>query len=155
MNGCVHIFNWITLLYARNYHNIVNQLYFNKIKKNENKNRSSHSSAAETNLTSNNEVVGLSPGSPSGLRIQRCHELWCRLGSDLAWLWLWYRPAAVTLIWPVAWESPYAMGVALKRILKKRKKENKNKSMLHFWMLLYLCSHHSYCLVPLLTRFSQ
>ena len=29
-NGCVCIYNWITLLYSRNYHNIVNQLYFNK-----------------------------------------------------------------------------------------------------------------------------
>ena len=26
---CVYIYNWITLLYRRNYHNIVNQLYFN------------------------------------------------------------------------------------------------------------------------------
>ena len=29
-NGCVYVYNWITLLYSRNYHNIVNQLYFNK-----------------------------------------------------------------------------------------------------------------------------
>ena len=25
------MYNWITLLYSRNQHNIVNQLYFNKI----------------------------------------------------------------------------------------------------------------------------
>ena len=31
MNGCVYIYNWITLLYSRNYH-VVNQLYFNKLK---------------------------------------------------------------------------------------------------------------------------
>ena len=30
------------------------------------------------------------------------------------WLWLWCRPAAVALIQPLAWELPYAMGVALK-----------------------------------------
>ena len=28
---CIHMYNWITLLYCRNQHNIVNQLYFNKI----------------------------------------------------------------------------------------------------------------------------
>ena len=27
---CIHVHNSITLLYSRNYHNIVNQLYFNK-----------------------------------------------------------------------------------------------------------------------------
>ena len=27
---CVYIYNWVTLLYSRNYYNIVNQLYFNK-----------------------------------------------------------------------------------------------------------------------------
>jgi len=30
--------------------------------------------------------------SLSGLRIQRCHEMWCRSqthGSDLLFLWLW------------------------------------------------------------------
>ena len=28
---CMHMYNWITLLYSRNEHNILNQLYFNKI----------------------------------------------------------------------------------------------------------------------------
>ena len=43
----------------------------------------------------------------SGLGILRCHELWC-------------RPAAVAPIQPLAWQPPYATGVAL----KKRKKNN-------------------------------
>ena len=30
-------------------------------------------------------------------------------------LWLWWRPAAATLIQPLAWEPPYAAGAALKR----------------------------------------
>ena len=34
--------------------------------------------------------------------------------KDPTWLWLWCRPAAVALIRPLAWELPYAMGVALK-----------------------------------------
>ena len=29
-NGYGYIYNWTTLLYSRNYHNIVNHLYFNK-----------------------------------------------------------------------------------------------------------------------------
>ena len=39
----------------------------------------------------------------------------CRLGSDLALLWLWHKPAAVAPIRPLAWEPPYATGVALKK----------------------------------------
>ena len=35
-------------------------------------------------------------------------------GSDLVLQWLWCRPAAVALIRPLAWELPYATGVALK-----------------------------------------
>ena len=41
-------------------------------------------------------------------------------GSILAWvgdpvlLWLWRRPAAVSPIWPLAWEPLYATGMALK-----------------------------------------
>ena len=36
-NGWVYMYNWITSLYSRNYHNIINQLYFNKTLKNEKK----------------------------------------------------------------------------------------------------------------------
>ena len=35
--------------------------------------------------------------------------------KDLAWLWLWCRPAAAAPIGPLAWEPPYASGAALKR----------------------------------------
>ena len=35
--------------------------------------------------------------------------------------WLWYMPAATALIQPLAWEPPYAMGIALKRPKKKKK----------------------------------
>jgi len=38
----------------------------------------------------------------------------CRNGSDLALLWLWGRPTAAALIQSLAWELPYAAGVALK-----------------------------------------
>ena len=39
----------------------------------------------------------------------------CRCGSDLALLWLWYRPAATAPIRSLAWEPPYDVGAALKR----------------------------------------
>ena len=33
-----------------------------------------------------------------------------RRGSEPSLLWLWYRPAAVAPIQPLAWEPPYATG---------------------------------------------
>ena len=47
--------------------------------------------------------------SLSGLRIQRCHELWCRSKTWLrsrAAVAMVYRLAAVALIWPLDWELP-------------------------------------------------
>ena len=49
-----------------------------------------------------------------------------RLDLDLALLWLWRRPAATVPIRPLAWELPYATGVALKS-QKKREKEKKKQ----------------------------
>ena len=65
--------------------------------------------------------------SLSELRIQHRHELWYR---SQMWLRfhvprLWWRPAAVDPIRPLAWEPPYARGAALKR--KKIKIKNGNK----------------------------
>ena len=48
-----------------------------------------------------------------------------RCGSDLAWLWLWGRPAAVVLIRFLAWGLPYAVGVALKSKTKQQTKNQK------------------------------
>ena len=39
----------------------------------------------------------------------------CRHGLDLALLWLWRRPAATARYRPLAWEPPYAEGVALEK----------------------------------------
>ena len=47
-----------------------------------------------------------------------------RHGSDLALLRLWCRLAAAALIWPLAWELPYAPGWALKKKTKKKKKRS-------------------------------
>ena len=46
--------------------------------------------------------------SLSGSRIRRCIELWCRL-------------AAAPPMWPLTWELPGALGLALKKIKKPRK----------------------------------
>ena len=50
----------------------------------------------------------------------------CRCGLDLMLLWLWHRPAAISPIRSLAWEPPYAVGVALKskkqKLTKIRKK---------------------------------
>ena len=43
-------------------------------------------------------------------------------------LWIWHRPAAIALIRPLAWESPFVAGVALKRQKKKKKKKKKEKT---------------------------
>ena len=32
---CTHVYKWVTLLYSRDWHNIVNQLYFNNFFKKE------------------------------------------------------------------------------------------------------------------------
>ena len=38
-----------------------------------------------------------------------------RCSLDPALLWLWLRPAAAAPIRHLAWETPYAMGVALEK----------------------------------------
>ena len=42
-------------------------------------------------------------------------------------LWLWSRPSATAPTRPVAWETPCAVGTALKRQKDKRKKERKKE----------------------------
>ena len=59
-------------------------------------------------------------------------------GSDSVLLWLWRRPAAIALIQPLAWEPPYATGVALKKQKKRKEKKERKKmqvgnSDLHFY----------------------
>jgi len=44
-------------------------------------------------------------------------------GSDPTLLWLWCRPAATAPIRPLAWEPPYAAGVALEKEKRPKKKK--------------------------------
>ena len=48
-----------------------------------------------------------------------------RGGSDPVLLWLWCRPEAVVLIWPLGWERPYAKGAALKSNNNKKSRTEK------------------------------
>ena len=41
-------------------------------------------------------------------------------GSDLTLLWLWCRLVATALNRPLAWEPPYAVGVAIEKEKKKK-----------------------------------
>ena len=54
----------------------------------------------------------------------------CRRSSDPALLWLWRRPVATALIRPLAWEPPYAAGVALKG---KEKRVGRNVGRTSDW----------------------
>ena len=63
---------------------------------------SSHSVSVETNLNNTHACTGSIPGLTQWVKYP-------------ALLWLWCRPAATTLIQPLAWEPPYAVGVALKK----------------------------------------
>ena len=63
-----------------------------------------------TNPTRNHEVLGSLPG------LAQCVK-------DPALLWLWHRPAATAPIRSLAWEPPYAAGVAQE--MAKRQKINK------------------------------
>ena len=49
-----------------------------------------------------------------------------KYGSDSVLLWLWHRSAATPPIQPLAWGPPYAMGAALKRPKKKKRKPNRS-----------------------------
>ena len=49
-----------------------------------------------------------------------------RHSSDLAWLWLWHRPAATAPIRPLAWERSYISG-AVQEMAKRQKKKKKEE----------------------------
>ena len=64
-----------------------------------------------------------------------------RRSLDLALLWLWYRPMATALIQPLAWEPPYAVGMAL----EKAKGQKKGGGGLYFHFALGQFLHWTSC----------
>ena len=47
----------------------------------------------------------------------------CGLDPESWWLWLWLWPAAAAPIQRLAWELPYPVGKALKKIKRQKKKK--------------------------------
>ena len=56
--------------------------------------------------------------SLSGLRIRCCCKLWC-------------RPVSAALIRPVAWEPPYAAGLAVEKKEEEEEKLKRKKNFKH------------------------
>ena len=79
--------------------------------------------------------LACSVGWGSGVALS-CH-VGHRLGSDPALLWLWCRPAAVAPVRSLAWEPPYAAGMALNS--KKKKECILVKGIKYFSFLLFIC----------------
>ena len=72
-----------------------------------------------TNPTRNHEVAGSIPGLAQWVAVSG--GVGHRHGSDPTLLWRWSRLVATALIRPLAWESPYAMGVALEKAKRQKK----------------------------------
>ena len=108
-----------------------------------------------TNLTGIHEDVGQSLALLSGLRIlcyrELCYRSQMQLRSGIA-MAMTEAPAP---IWLLAWELPYATGVALKsknhQKKKKKKKKEKKKKSKHFPVSL-LSSWHQHNLIGLFPR---
>ena len=75
----------------------------------------------------------------------------CRRSSHPVLLWLWCRPLAIAPILPLAWETPYAVGVSGPRKGKKKKvlffsvKTSSLLSVMYVYHLFFVFAHDSFC----------
>ena len=91
----------------------------------------------------------------SRLRIWHCYELGVgrRYTSDPVWLWLWLRPVATAPIRLLAWDPPYALGMALKRQKTKKKKiTHALLGELHLFPLIFLDRWPEWLEVPCMSK---
>ena len=78
----------------------------------------------------------------------------CRHSSDLMWLWLWCRSAAIAPIWPLAWKPPCAVGVALKKTKNKQTNQKKNQ-LTWSWRTLYFLEPENWLIFLLFIPFPE
>ena len=76
----------------------------------------------------------------------------CRLSLDLALLWLWCRLVAEALIQALAWELPYAAGVALKSKNKTNKKTTPRVPVVAQWLTNPTRNHEVVGSIPALAQ---
>ena len=103
------------------------------------KTKSSRCGSAETNLTRIHKDVSSIPGLAQWSGVAVSCGVGLRCGSDPMLLWPWCRTVAAAPIRPLAWEPPYATGVALNTHIHthtqtKKKKWINDLELLLLWL---------------------